>query len=78
MAFDPVQRLLAIGTKSGSLRMYPLLRREATDCARTAFRGSTPFDPTYTYVCAYRRRTISRDDAGIPSLFLSVYLYEVY
>ena len=24
MAFDPVQRLLAIGTKSGSLRMYPL------------------------------------------------------
>jgi len=24
LAFDPVQRLLAIGTKSGSLRMYPL------------------------------------------------------
>ncbi|KAF7402566.1 hypothetical protein HZH66_004833 [Vespula vulgaris] len=24
VAFDPVQRLLAIGTKSGSLRMYPL------------------------------------------------------
>lgn len=23
LAFDPVQRLLAIGTKSGSLRMYP-------------------------------------------------------
>jgi hypothetical protein len=23
MAFDPVQRLLAIGSKCGSLRMYP-------------------------------------------------------
>jgi len=23
LAFDPIQRLLAIGTKSGSLRMYP-------------------------------------------------------
>ncbi len=25
MAFDPVQNLLAIGTKSGSLRMYPFV-----------------------------------------------------
>ena len=25
VAFDPVQRLLAIGTKSGSLRMYPFI-----------------------------------------------------
>lgn len=25
VAFDPIQRLLAIGTKSGSLRMYPFL-----------------------------------------------------
>jgi len=24
LAFDPIQRLLAIGTKNGSLRMYPL------------------------------------------------------
>ncbi|KAF3428400.1 hypothetical protein E2986_11642 [Frieseomelitta varia] len=24
VAFDPVQRLLAIGTKSGSLRIYPI------------------------------------------------------
>ncbi|KAE8745862.1 hypothetical protein FOCC_FOCC007381 [Frankliniella occidentalis] len=24
MAFDPVQRLLAVGSKNGSLRMYPL------------------------------------------------------
>lgn len=25
VAFDPIQRLLAIGTKTGSLRMYPFL-----------------------------------------------------
>ncbi|KAJ8314810.1 hypothetical protein KUTeg_006960 [Tegillarca granosa] len=25
VAFDPVQHLLAIGTKSGALRMYPLV-----------------------------------------------------
>lgn len=28
LAFDPIQRLLAIGTKNGSLRMYPLYTHE--------------------------------------------------
>lgn len=26
MAFDPVQKILAIGTQSGALRLYPLVR----------------------------------------------------
>lgn len=27
MAFDPVQKILAIGTQSGALRLYPFLGR---------------------------------------------------
>lgn len=42
LAFDPVQRLLAIGTKSGSLRMYPStlsLIRWHPAIKRLSFRG---------------------------------------
>jgi WD40 repeat protein len=36
IAFDPVQRLLAVGTKSGSLRLYPFkLQRIVSVCEYT-------------------------------------------
>lgn len=40
VAFDPVQKLLAIGTKSGSLRMYPFLRRYLQRCHHVPALGS--------------------------------------
>lgn len=38
LAFDPVQNLLAIGTKSGSIRLYPL--RSSCESSVTVTNGS--------------------------------------
>lgn len=38
MAFDPVQKILAIGTQSGALRLYPFQPLPLCTAARGGFR----------------------------------------
>lgn len=52
VAFDPIQHLLAVGTKSGSLRMYPFMRRHVVSPCKYTCTGSDSGNVTiWDHIC---------------------------